>query len=180
MMEPAITYLLSGYNELAAEVARLEAELIQTRKDTLRFLDEMRAHHKAEISLVQGFAREERAAHAEGLIMERDELSRVRAEAAEAEVARLRALINRKNQDYDEVLNDYEEMRAAWEAAQADNAALMDWREYALSVGEAIADTGPEGYYDMPPAAWWEFALKRVAALRAQLAARADDGVTAP
>lgn len=47
---------------LAAEVARLTAELIQTRTDTLRVLDEMRAHHKAEIALVQGFAREEHAA----------------------------------------------------------------------------------------------------------------------
>ena len=73
--------------------------------------------------------------------MERDEY-RVRTEAAEAEVARL----------------------------TAESAALIDWRECALSVGEVMAPTGPEGYYDMTPAAWWEWAIKSASALRARVA----------
>lgn len=36
------------------------------------------------------------------------------------------------------------------------------WQQAALRVGEALADAGPEGYYDMTPNEWREWALSAI------------------
>ena len=64
---------------------------------------------------------------------------------------------------------DEEAERALAALAEADNR----WRLAAHRVGEYIASTGPEGYYDMTPEAWAEWATGKVRALAGK---GGDDG----
>ena len=36
-----------------------------------------------------------------------------------------------------------------------------EWRNAAIRVGEELASVGPDGYYDMTPAAWLEWAMQQ-------------------
>lgn len=86
-----------------------------------------------------------------------------------AEVERLGAVLKRRNQDYDEVFNDYEEMRAAWEAGaevQAERDALRGQLRQWLFPAELLAaldiDSGDDG---VSP----DSVVAAIKALRAQL-----------
>jgi len=45
---------------------------------------------------------------------------------------------------------------------ERDNAALREWQRVALFLGEGLAPTGPDGYYDMSPQEWLSWASKAI------------------
>lgn len=46
---------------------------------------------------------------------------------------------------------------------------LRDWNETALRIGEMLADTGPNGYYDFDPATWAAWCDGRIRQLQSEV-----------